>query len=267
MAALRIISCACILWLLSAELSSAQIAGQMELCLDGFCIGQSIKDARFNEVKWLIPQDAHKEACAGVGCRPQVAFYGYSEEDQKHLAEAVSIVYGLGHYSIITNTNLDALRHYRYECNLSQRGGAGGDRRFLGAYLSSPSRYLTAIGLRLVGGELKVYRIVRQYPYHNQNELVSLARKLNDQYRENILLYDGISSNAYSDVIEQKRNGWFGRSSVFNPTDLSNNAAELVLIDPRTRPLLEPTSMPESGEIKPLPVKTPDQCSASPPIQ
>ncbi len=177
---------------------------------------------------WLIPQDAQKQACtASIGCKSQVAFRGYSEEDQKHLAEAVSLVYGLENYSIITTTNLDALRNYRYECNLSQRGGIGGDRRFFGAYLSSPSRYSTVIGLRLIDGELKVYRIARQYSYHNNNELISLARKLRDQYGRNILLYDGISSNAYSDVIEQKRNGWFGRSSVFNPMDLLNNTADI----------------------------------------
>jgi len=266
MTALRIIRCACILWLLSAQLSSAQTIGQ-ELCLDGFCIGESIKGARFDEVKWLVPKGAYKESCAGVGCRSQIAFRGYSEEDQKHLAEAISIVYGIGHYNIITNTNLDALRHYSYECNLSQRGAVGGDRRFFGVYRSLPSQYLTVVGLRLISGELKVYRIARQYPFHNQNELISLARKLQSQYGDKILLYNYLSSNAYSDVIEQKKNGWFGRSTMFNPMDLSDIAAELVLIDPRTRPLLEPASIPESGEIKPLAVMTPDQCSTSVPLQ
>src|SRR5207245_8822905 len=118
----------------------------------------------------------------------------------------------------------------------------------------------------LIDGQLKIYRIAREYPYHNQSELVSLARELHAKYGERILLYNYLSSNAYSDVIAQARDGWFGRSTMFNPTDLSNNAAELVLVDPSTRTLLEPSSMPESGEIKPLPVKLPKQCSETLPL-
>jgi hypothetical protein len=250
-----------------AASASAQTTTQAALCLDGFCIGQSIKDTRFSGVEWIIAKDAHKETCTNVGCRAQLAFHGYSADDQKRLADAVSVIYGLGHYSIVTKDNLEALRHYRYECNLSQRGSVGGERRFFGAYLSAPSRHLTVIGLRLINGELRVYRIARQFPIHNQQELISLAKRLREQYHENLLLYDGISSNAYADVIEQKKNGWFGRSSVFNPLDLSDNAAELVLIDPKTRALLEPTSMPESGEIQPLRVKMVDECSQPVPIQ
>lgn len=238
----------------------AHTAAEPELCLDGFCIGQSIKDARFSQVEWITPRDASKEACRGVGCRPQVAFRGYSSEDQKQLAAAVSLIYGLGHYSIVTKSNLEALRQYRYECNLSARGYVGGERRFMGAYLSTPSHHLTVIGLRLMNGELRVYRIARQFAYHNQGELLALARTLQEQYKENLLLYDGISSNAYSDVITQKKNGWFGRSSMFNPSDLSDNTAELVLIDPKTRLLLEPSSIPESGEIGRLPMRMPNQC-------
>jgi len=262
----RRLICRAILVCIAASVS-AQTSGQTALCLDGFCIGQSITDIRFSGVEWLTPKDARKETCISVGCRAQLAFHGYSAGDQKRLADAVSIVYGLGHYSILTKDNLDVLRHYRYECNLSQRGSVGGERRFFGIYLSTPSRHLTVIGLRLIHGELRVYRIARQFPYHNQQALISLARKLREQYQENLLLYDGISSNAYSDVIEQKKNGWFGRSSVFNSLDLSDNAAELVLIDPKTRALLEPTSMPESGEIHPLSIRIADECSQPVSIQ
>jgi len=243
-------------------------ASRSGLCLDGFCIGQSINDARFDKVDWIVPHDEYfkKGPCNGVGCTPQIAFRGYPEGQQKLLAEAVSWIYGLGDYNVVTKDNLAALRLYKYECNPSARG-IFGERRFFGAYRSTPSRYLTVVGLRLIGGELKVYRIARQYPYHTQAEIVSLARTLRDQYGEGLLLYEGISSNAYSEVIIQRKDGWFGRSTMFNPTDLSDNAAELVLIDPRTRSLLEPSSMPESGEIKPLPVTIPPQCSRSVPIQ
>jgi len=54
---------------------------------------------------------------------------------------------------------------------------------------------------------------------------------------------------------------------MFNPNDLADNAAELVLIDPRTRPLLEPTAIPESGDIKPLAVTPAPQCSRSMSVQ
>lgn len=240
---------------------------QAALCLDGFCIGQSVQDKRFSEVEWMVPKDARLESCAGIGCQSDVAFRGYSADDQKRLQDAVSIIYGLGRYSILTKKNLEALRRYKYECNLSQRGFIGGDRRFFGAYLSAPSRYLSVVGLRLIDGELRVYRIARQYPFHTQDELIALARKLQEQYGQNLLLYDGISSNAYSDVIEQKKNAWFGRSSMFNASDLSDNTAELVLIDPKTRSLLEPSSMPESGEIKALGIRVPPQCSRPVPLQ
>jgi hypothetical protein len=75
------------------------------------------------------------------------------------------------------------------------------------------------------------------------------------------------ASNAYSEVIAQNKDGWSARSTMFNPTDLSDNAAELVIIDPQTRTILEPTSMPESGEIKPVPVRLSDSCSRDLPIQ
>jgi len=45
------------------------------------------------------------------------------------------------------------------------------------------------------------------------------------------------------------------------------NAAEFVLIDPRTRQLLEPTSMLDGGEIKPFSEQMPNECSASIPLQ
>lgn len=239
-----------------------------KLCLDDFCIGQGINDSRFDKVDWIVPHDRYfkKKSCEGVGCTPQVAFRGYPERQQEQLAEAVSWIYELGDYNIVAKDNLAALRVYRYECNPSARG-IFGERRFFGAYRSIPSHYLTVIGLRLIDGELKVYRIARQYPYHTQAEIGALARTLRDQYGRVLLLYEGISSNAYSDVVAQGRGGWFGRSTMFNPADLSNNAAELVLIDPRTRSLLEPSSMPESGEIRPLPATIPPQCNRSVPIQ
>jgi hypothetical protein len=95
---------------------------------------------------------------------------------------------------------------------------------------------------------------------------VTLARELRPGY-PNILFYNYLSSNAYSDVIQQGKDGWFARSTMFNPSDLSDNAAELVIIDPNTRTLLQPTSMPESGEIKPLPMVLPPQCSRTLPLQ
>ena len=171
-----------------------------------------------------------------------------------------------GEYNIITKSTLPVFRHYTYECNPSARG-IFGQRRFFGMYRSSPSHYYTVIGLRLIGDELRVYRIARQFPYHTPADINSLAKTLHDQYGDSILIYPYISSNAYSDVIAQKKDGWFGRSTMFNPSDLSDNAAELVLIDPHTRPLLQPSSMPESGEIKPLPVKLAPQCNQAMPIQ
>ena len=241
-------------------------AQQANLCIDGFCIGQGISDARFDNVEWIIPKkDIIKENCTGIGCRPETAFRGYPAEYQQELAEAVSWSYGLNQYNVITKDTLPALRRYKYECNPSARG-IWGERRFLGAYRSVPSGYLTVVGLRLISGELRIYRIARQYPYRNQRELVTLARDLRPQY-PSILFYNYLSSNAYSDVIKQGEDGWFGRSTMFNPTDLSDNAAELVLIDPSTRLLLQPTSMPESGEIRPLPMRLPPQCSRALPLQ
>lgn len=137
----------------------------------------------------------------------------------------------------------------------------------MGAYRSIPSNLLTVVGLRLIDGELKVYRVARQYPIHNAGELATLAKTLHGEYGDRLLYVDYLSSNAYTDVITQKKDGWFGRSSMFNPNDLSDNAAELVLIDPQTRPLLEPSSMPVSGEIKPLPVSVAPQCQAKAPTQ
>jgi hypothetical protein len=254
----------CVLAMLSPIAGWAQ---ETPLCLDGFCIGQSIDDAHFDKASWVVPKkDLLKEECTGVGCRPENAFRGYAPGDRVKLADAVSWSYGLNAYNVITKDNLAILRRYKYECNTSARK-LGGQRRFIGAYRSIPSQYLTVVGLRLINGELIVYRIARQYPYHNQNELVSLAKELGGQYGKRILLYDYLSSNAYSEVIEQHKDGWFGRSTMFNPSDLSDNVAELVLIDPNTRPLLQPTSMPDSGEISPLPVKLPPACNRSLPIQ
>jgi hypothetical protein len=246
--------------------SITSLAQATSLCLDGFCIGQSIRDARFDKAAWTVPKDLLKERCTGVGCRPENAFRGYAPDDQVKLAEAVNGSYGLNAYNVITKDTLETLRGYKYECNTSARK-LGGERRFIGVYRSIPSQYLTVVGLRLINSQLTVYRIARQYPYHNQNELTSLAKELGGQYGQRVLLYDYLSSNAYSTVIEQHRDGWLGRSTMFNPSDLSDNAAELVLIDPNTRSLLEPSSMPESGEISPLPVALPPACNRSLPIQ
>jgi hypothetical protein len=235
--------------------------------MDGFCVGQSIRDSHFDQINWITPKEGFtKQACAGIGCRPEVAFRGYTFEEQKRLAEFLGWRYGLAQYNIITKANLATLRQYRYECNPSPRG-IDGERRFFGAYLTVPSKFFTVVGLRLVGGELTVYRIVRQYPFHNQAELISLGRKLHAQYGNEIVFYDGVTSNAYSDVIEQRKQGWFGRSTMFNASDFADNAAEMVLIDANTRQLLEPTSMPESGEIKPLPNRIPSQCSTPIPLR
>jgi hypothetical protein len=242
-------------------------AQETPLCLDGFCIGQTIQDVRFDKADWVQPKkDLMKDECTGVGCRPENAFRGYPHEEQVKLADAFSWKYGLNSYNVITKANLATLRKYQYECNTSARG-LWGERRIFGAYRSVPSHYLTVVGLRLIEGKLTVYRIARQYPYQNQNELITLGRQLGTQYGTRVLLYDYLSSNAYSDVIEQRKEGWFARSSMFNPTDLSDNAAELVLIDPRTRALLEPTSMPDSGDIKPLPVRLSPSCNRSLPVQ
>jgi hypothetical protein len=235
--------------------------------MDGFCIGQSIRDSRFDQINWILPkQGLTKQTCKGIGCRAEVAFRGYARDDQKQLAEFLSWSYGLADYNIITNANLGTLRRYRYECNPSPRG-INGERRFFGAFLSAPNKFLTVVGLRLVDGELKIYRIARQYPFHNQAELIALAKKVHDQYKDDIVFYDGVTSNAYSNVIEQKKEGWFGRSTMFNPNDLADNAAEFVLIDPRTRQLLEPSSMPDSGEISPLANRMPKACNTSIPLQ
>jgi hypothetical protein len=241
--------------------------------LDGFCIGQSIADPRFDAVNWIIPRDVTKEACVRIACRPTVAFRGYPESNQQALAEAVSWIYGwIDHYNILLKSNLEALRLYKYECNASARthsddgGGPGGERRFLGLYRSTPSGYLTMVGLRLIDSELRVYRIVREYPHHTKADLITLGKKLSEQYGDALLLYGGDSSNAYSEVAKQTKNGWFALSD-FNWTDPSDNTGELVLIDPRARSFLEPASKLEGGEIKPLPVKVAGQCSQSVPLQ
>lgn len=242
-------------------------AQQANLCLDGFCIGQNINDSRFDNTDWKTPtKDMTKASCENVGCQPANAFRGYSARDQQALAEAVSWKYGMMDYTIITKDNLPTLRKYRYECNPSARS-IWGERRFVGFYRSVPSQYITMVGLRLIDGELKVYRIAREFPYHNQSQIVTLASELHAQYADSILFYDGISSNAPFEAVKQRKLGWFGRSSLFNPTDLADNQAEFVLIDPATRPLLRPTSMPDSGEINPLPVRISPQCNAPMPLQ
>jgi hypothetical protein len=252
--------------LLALFLPFHAVAQQTHLCIDGFCIGQDISDGRFGEVEWIIPKkDLVHESCLGIGCRPDVEFPGYEPELQRQLANAVSWTFSLNKYNLVTKTTLPALRQYKYDCTNYGRGTLG-ERRFFGAFLSIPSGYLTIVGLRLIQSELRVYRIARQYPYRTPNELVALARQLQPSY-PNILFYNYLSSNAYSEVISQRKDGWFGRSTMFNPVDPSDNTAELVLIDPATRPLLQPTSMPESGDIQPLPGRVPPQCSRQLPLQ
>lgn len=250
-------------WFFSATHSHAE-AGN--LCLDGFCIGQSIRDPHFDSVNWIRPRDTREQPCSGIGCEPGTAFQGYSPQMQQRLATALVPVYGTPPYNLVLSQTLDALREYAYECNPSPRG-IFGERRFLGAFRSEPSHYLTVVGLRSIGGELRVYRIAREFPFKNQYELNSLAHQLNQIYGQEIIYYQYLSSNAYSDVIRQNKDGWFGRSTLFNPSDMADNKAELVLIDPRTRPLLEPSSMPASGEIKPIAVRLPSQCSRSLPLR
>src|ERR1700722_5959202 len=83
----------CVIAMLSPIASWAQ---ETPLCLDGFCIGQSIGDARFDKAAWELPKkNLMKEECTGVGCRPENAFRGYAPDDQAKLAEAVSWSYGL----------------------------------------------------------------------------------------------------------------------------------------------------------------------------
>lgn len=142
-----------------------------------------------------------------------------------------------------------------------------GERRFIGAYKSIPSNYLTVIGLRLIGGELRVYRIARQYPYRNPAELRGLAQELWPEFGRSVLFVDYLSSNAPYEVMRQGKDGWFGRSTLFNTSDMADNAAELVLVDPRTRQLLQPTSMPSSGDVKPLPMSLAAQCERNLPLQ
>jgi hypothetical protein len=227
--------------MLSALPLSAQTDTPSGLCLDGFCIGQNIHASRFNEVDWLVPNDATSAACAGITCKPEIAFRGYSSQDQKRLAEAVSTNYGLFQYNLITKKNLGALRRYKYECNPSPRG-INGQRRFVGFYLSTPSKYVTLVGLRLMNGELRVYRIAREYLYHNANELMSLGKKLHDQYGDQILFYDGISSNAYSDVNRLRRNGWFAHSTMYNPTDPIRQSRRIGVHRPE-HPTVTPTDL------------------------
>ena len=213
-------------------LNGSTLWGQeSQLCLDGFCIGQTIQDARFATIQWLIPsKNLETVRCAGIGCQPGNAFRGYPADMQEALSSALALMY-MKSYNLITPKNLATLRHYQYECNPSPDGvWAEGQRRFIGIYRSKPSNYLTVVGLRLINGELTVYRIARQFPFHNKVEFLSLAKQITAKYGLRILIYDGISDNAYAAVIKQQKDGWFGRSTLFNPDDRSDLDAELVLI-------------------------------------
>jgi hypothetical protein len=71
------------------------------LCLDGFCIGQNITDARFGQVHWLKPtKNVTEQHCSSVGCQPDVAFRGYTPDVQQALADALRFTYGLPPYNI-----------------------------------------------------------------------------------------------------------------------------------------------------------------------
>lgn len=241
------------------------------LCLDGFCIGQSINALRFEQKHWIVPANNPRAVtkyryvpCTNVTCSPTVAFRGYPSKVQQNLASALSWQFTDGSfhsYTIITNKNLSVLQQYRYECVGSPGGFEVGERRFMGGYWSRPSHYLTVVGLRLIGGELRVYRIARQFPYHNADELVSLGQQIYHAYGHKVLLYRYLSSNAPFSVQKDGADGWFGRSTLFNPENSSVLDAELVLIDPGTRKLLQPTSMPDSGEISFVPNPIPNACA------
>jgi hypothetical protein len=237
-------------------------------CLDGFCIGQNITNIRFEQVHWLTPKkDVTEQKCNGVGCQPALAFRGYAPEIQQALANALRFTFGLPPYNIISDENLAVIRQYKYECNPSARGGISGQRRFFGVYRSQLSGHLTVVGLRLQNGELNVYRIARQFPYHSPAEFADLEQKLRQQFGDRLLYVDYLASNAATAISAKRLDGYFGRSEMFNPTDLADNLAEVVLVDPLTRQLLEPTSFPESGEIRPLPVRIPEQCNLPVSIQ
>lgn len=236
------------------------------LCLDGFCIGQPITAERFGQVAWMIPKEARSQPCALTTCVPNVAFRGYSDADGVAVARALDLQVGIPPETMVTNGDLGGLREYRYECNPAPRGGIFGERRFMGVFRSSPTNYLTAVGLRLIDGQLRVFRIVRRFPYHNRGELASLAQGVVQRYGGRITVVDYLSSNAYSEVKAKGTDGWFGRSEMFNPSDANDNAAELVLVDPRTRQLLGPSSWPDSGEISPLNLRMPPQCSRAMPL-
>jgi hypothetical protein len=259
--------CRVVLLCVSGCLAANAAFAQHSDCLDGFCIGQSIQDHRFDTIEWLLPKNSvSKERCVGIACQPQNAFRGYTPTAQAQLALAVSWRYGLRGQTPIFKEDLPALRSYKYECN-QPASAITGERRFFGVYRSIPSGYTTVIGLRLIDGDLKIYRISREYPFHNQGELLSLVTELKPQYGDSILYYNYLSSNAYSDVISQRKAGWFARSSLFNTNDPFDNTAELVLIDPQTRELLEPSSMLESGEISAVKAVVPPQCSRPLPLQ
>ena len=231
------------------------------ICIDDFCIGESINAERFGQVRWLVPQQVKLSSCLMTTCVPEAAFRGYSPEDQDTVARALDLQIGIPFFNVVTNDNLAALRRYKYECNPSPRGGIFGERRFVGFFKSEPSNYLTAVGLRIVGGGLRVYRIVRRFPYHATEELSSLARNVERQYDDAVLVVNYLSSNATTEVIKKEKYGWFGRSELFNPSNPTDNIAELVVIDPHTRNSLEPTSWPRSGEIRPVAGYVPSQCN------
>jgi hypothetical protein len=69
--------------LLILPCATALPSEQKGLCLDGFCIGQTIHAHRFDEPAWILPKaDLQRDVCKGVGCRPGNAFRGYSLQDQ-----------------------------------------------------------------------------------------------------------------------------------------------------------------------------------------
>jgi len=257
-------------WILGSFLSVAAtfVSGQQEApahqCLDDFCIGQNISSHRFDDVQWLVPTKlVNRDQCTGHNCSPEAEFPGYPSDASGAFEHLTTITtFDMSKATVITASTLGTLRKLRYDCTHPER-------RVIGIYRSKPSGYLTIVGLRIFPDGLRVYRLARQFPYRNQAELISLSHTVKSSYGEAILYYPYLTSNAYSDVIQQRKDGWFGRSSMFNPKDAADNTAELVITDPTTRRLLTTSSDLTAGEIGNTPSLwyRPEQCVRNLPLQ
>lgn len=235
-----------------------------ENCIDGFCIGQSINSSRFDEVEWLVPKKLIlSDPCTRQDCRPEVEFPGYPPEIMIALSKLTIIGTSMPpQETMITNRSLEALRNLRYDCTHP-------GKRVVGIYRSNPSGYVTYIGLRLFPDGLRIFRLAREFPFRNQNEFESLSQGIKSAYGDELLYYDGVTSNANYPAISHRKNGWFGVNYRSGLYDLADNVAELVLIDPETRQLLITSSDITAGEIN-LPLSLvyfPRQCVRALPIQ